>query len=490
MDDVFHSRQPLLVDPSFPSGLMAPLGCPFEPGDMIAGRYDVRGVIGHGSTSFVLHAYDVRRGRELALKLLRPDLAEQEALVRRFRVDGMRTARVRNAHVLRVAAVDEYAPGRPFVVMELLQGRDLRQLLQEQRTLPVETATDYVLQACIGIAAAHAASVRRFELQPSHLFLVDLGDGDGASHVVLTDFGGAPDVSQGPYECTGDTLIGMGSPGDAPPEPERAVVEVHDRSDVWSLGCVLYELLAGEPVFARRSDPDGPRSSIILDEAVLGPRLECPDIPAELEQVIRRCLQGDPADRYADVAELAAALVPFGPAWRADTSERCAALLRGEPDPAEVPEAAPVADTAAVAPPVAAALGNTPIWSSSTALLSARPRAHVGVKLIGASLLAAALAGYGLYATGVHRGPKAVVSSSAVSPAQAPAAALDAQAAVPSPVASSTPVPSTPAAEPEPAGALPAAATRPRGPTAGRPRIRKSPAELAPVEPPEPDVGF
>jgi eukaryotic-like serine/threonine-protein kinase len=284
-----------------------PFVSPFHAGELLAGCYEVRALIGHGGVGFVLSALDVLSCEVVALKFLRPEFWGCEEMVRRFRVEALAYSRIRSEHAVSILAADVLDDGTPFMVMELLHGRDLERQLLSGGPLPVATAVDYALQACEGLAAAHAAGVRHFDIKPSNLFLVAQTP-DAPEHIELIDFGickGAltpPDVG-----CTGETLIGVGSQLYASPEQRRGDADVDVRSDIWSIGCVLYEMIAGEPAFSP-GRVSSTSTSIIVDERAVGPSLACPWLPFALERVIRRCLENEPSARFADVEELAEAL--------------------------------------------------------------------------------------------------------------------------------------------------------------------------------------
>jgi serine/threonine protein kinase len=293
-----------------------PFVAPFAIGDLVAGCYAVEAYIGHGSVGFVVAALDVRSGERVALKFLRPEFWQREDIVRRFRVEALSYSRIRSPHAVAILAADVLPDGTPFMVMELLSGKDLQQLVESEGPCPVLTAVDYVMQACDGLAALHAASVRHFDVKPANLFLVDVGQ--SSEHIELIDFGLCKGVAPTEPTCTGDTLIGYGSPLYMAPEQQRGEPGGDERSDVWSLGCVLYELIAGEAAFARRG-----RSSIIVDERAVGPCLDSPAVPPAVLAILWRCLEPEPAARYADVRELATALAAVlagGPADDARTN--------------------------------------------------------------------------------------------------------------------------------------------------------------------------
>jgi serine/threonine protein kinase len=294
-------------------------------GDVIAERYEVADLIGRGGIGFVVSARDRSSDEWVAIKLLRPECAFSDEAVRRFRLEAAALAKIDSDRIVSVLALSELADGTPFMVMELLRGFDLGRVLATHGPLAIERAVGYVLQACEGLAAAHAAGVRHFDLKPANLFLVDAGQ--LGEYIKLIDFG----VIEGPAHalenyCSGDTLIGLGSPPYMSPEQRRGEPR-DDRSDIWSLGCVLYELLAGEPLSRRRGALGMGAPSIIVDEAELGPCLACPHIPPGLEAVIRRCVEPQPSSRFGDAAELAAALIPFASEDDWAVSEHCWQLL-------------------------------------------------------------------------------------------------------------------------------------------------------------------
>jgi eukaryotic-like serine/threonine-protein kinase len=317
-----------------------PFVAPFAIGELVAGCYVVEAYIGQGSVGFVVAAVDVRSHERVALKFLRPEFWEREDIVRRFRVEALSYSRIRSPHAVAILAVDVLHDGTPFMVMELLSGKDLQQLLESEGPVPARTAVDYVMQACEGLAALHAASVRHFDVKPANLFLVDAGQ--SSEHVELIDFGLCKGTAPSEPTCSGDTLIGHGSPLYMSPEQQRGESGGEARSDIWSLGCVLYELIAGEAAFAPRQ-----RSSIIVDVRAVGPSLDSPAVPPALLAIIRRCLEPEPAARYGDVRELATALAavlaggPAGHQVGADRGDRfLAPAAAGLLPPARRPQTA------------------------------------------------------------------------------------------------------------------------------------------------------
>jgi serine/threonine-protein kinase len=220
------------------------------------------------------------------------------------------------------------ADGTPFMVMELLRGEDLRTILRRHRVLPTEFAVDLALQTCEALAAAHCSGIVHRDVKPENLFVTQAGE---TPHVKVLDFGISQALITPPTRLQGEampTTIAVGTPPYMSPEQIRGSSDLDGRADLWSLGCVLYELLTGLAPFARMSVMQA--CAAVLEEEPT-PLIESrPDLPPELEQTVMRCLVKDPSLRFADAAELAVALAPFG-RHSVYYGHRCATLLSKEP---------------------------------------------------------------------------------------------------------------------------------------------------------------
>jgi serine/threonine-protein kinase len=245
----------------------------------------------------------------VALKFLRPEIAHEPHIVQRFLREAHAAARLRSEHVARVMDADSTEGGSAYLVMELLEGRDFAALLSEQGALPIPTAVDYVMQACDAVAEAHALGIVHRDIKSANLFLTHRAD--GTPLVKVLDFGlSKAERSPSQATLTKDDHV-MGSPHFMSPEQMRSSREADARSDIWSLGVVLYTLLAGRVPF----------EGVFLTEvcaAVLSgspPALATlrPEVPSELAAVVDRCLRLEPEDRFQTVAELVTALAPFRP---------------------------------------------------------------------------------------------------------------------------------------------------------------------------------
>jgi serine/threonine-protein kinase len=270
----------------------------------------------------VVEATHLQLAQRVAIKFLLPELCGQRDAVTRFLREARAAVQIESEHVSRVTDVGTSDEGVPFLVMELLEGVDLAQLLQQERQLPVAQAVSLILQAADAIAEAHSLGIIHRDLKPSNLFLATRRDGSRILKVL--DFGISKAVAEvaaasGTPARTATATV-MGSPHYMSPEQVRSSRSVDPRADIWSLGVILHELLAGEPPFKAETLP-GVLASIVADPPT-PLRAQRPDVPSALDAIVARCLQKDRQLRFASVPELARALVPFAP------NEALPALLR------------------------------------------------------------------------------------------------------------------------------------------------------------------
>jgi serine/threonine-protein kinase len=274
---------------------------------VVAGKYVVKGVIGRGGVGVVVAADHKTLRCPVALKFLRPEIAHDPHVVQRFLREAHAAARLRSEHVARVMDADSTESGFAYLVMELLEGRDFAELLRDQGPLPIPTAVDYVMQACHAVAEAHSLGIVHRDIKSANLFLTRRAD--GTPLVKVLDFGlSKAERSPSQATLTRDDHV-MGSPHFMSPEQMRSSREADARSDIWSLGVVLYTLLAGRVPF------EGTFLTEVCAAVLSGsaPALATlrPEVPADLAAVVGRCLRLEPEDRFQTVAELVAALAPF-----------------------------------------------------------------------------------------------------------------------------------------------------------------------------------
>jgi serine/threonine-protein kinase len=299
---------------------------PFRAGDVVGGKYEIRKLIGVGNIGYVVSALRTELGDEVALKFLRPELTSNHDLVVRFAREARFAVRIKSEHVACVFDVGALTDGVPFIVMERLEGRDLSRVLSEKGRLPPEVALEYALQVCEALASAHANGIVHRDVKPENLFLARLLD--GRSIVKVLDFGISKVALTGSFDNTVPlvrTIASIGSPVYMSPEQIRASRDIDARTDVWALGCVLYELLTGRSAF------DAPSlmqiCAMILEKDPPPLRTINPDVHPGIESLVAQCLEKDPALRFQTVGELAVALAAFAPDHARVWAERSCYVL-------------------------------------------------------------------------------------------------------------------------------------------------------------------
>jgi predicted Ser/Thr protein kinase len=269
----------------------------FVPGDIVAGRYRIAGILGRGGMGEVYRADDLRLGQPVALKFLSETLARDGAALARFHREVSLARQVSHRHVCRVYDIGEHG-GMHFLSMELVRGEELGSLLRRVGRLPVEKATETARQLCAGLAAIHAAGVLHRDLKPANIMIDERGD------VRITDFGVAALSDQ-----TGTPQAVIGTPAYMAPE-QLARGEVSVRSDLYALGLVLYEAFTGSRPFSGTTLEEVLRERLTETQPDL-PSRWIPAIDPAVERAILRCLEHDAAERPASAIEVAA-LLPGG----------------------------------------------------------------------------------------------------------------------------------------------------------------------------------
>lgn len=288
-----------------------------KAGDLVAGKYRILGTIGEGGVGTILEAHHELLDKDVALKLiaLEPTPNTSAAsLAERFLIEARAAAKIESPHVARVMDVGKLDSGAPFMVMERLEGCNLEELLTLEGTLSVEDTVDYVLQALQGLAHAHVLGVVHRDLKPANLFLAR--QPDGGALIKIVDFGIAMLLDdagrrQVATRVTGSGVL-VGSPLYMSPEQVRDEEHIDHRTDIWSVGVVLHELLTGKLPFGTTAVGLGEIFGAILQEPLVPASERRKDVPKELDAVIARCLSREAGDRYSDVSEIARAIAPFG----------------------------------------------------------------------------------------------------------------------------------------------------------------------------------
>jgi serine/threonine-protein kinase len=403
------------------------------PGQVLAGKFQVERVLGQGGMGVVVAAHHLVLGQRVAIKFLLPEALAHRESVERFLREARAAVRLRSEHVGRVIDVGTFDDGAPYIVMEYLEGLDLAGYLQRSGPLPVPQVVDFILQACEAIAEAHAIGIVHRDLKPANLFLTQRAD--GSPLVKVLDFGISKAGNQDADFSLTRTSAVMGSPGYMSPEQLRSSRDVDVRSDVWSLGVILFELATGRQPFVAESITEL-ALKVAMDPT---PPLYAPHLPYGFDAAVGRCLEKDPGRRYFNVAELAQALAPFGPANAHDAAARIARVLHVAPAPAAMTR--PVTSSG---PPttLSSATGQTGAVYTVPSPAPGRSRWPLF-----AGLGAAALGGVIALAVSLDDGPPAA------QPAAAPVAAPEPAPPTPAPTPAAAPAPAPePAAAPADAG--------------------------------------
>lgn len=371
-----------------------------RPGDMIAGKYVLERLLGQGGMGAVFAAKHIKLSKAVAIKIMLADSSNPEAS-QRFLNEGRAAANIQNEHVVRVDDVDEEM-GYAYMVLELLDGEDLAQLLEREPShrLPPHVAVGYVVEALRGVMQAHAIGIVHRDLKPSNLFLAKRKDGSVV--VKVLDFGiskaqGSSALAASPSALT-STKAMLGSPLYMSPEQLRSSKSVDHRADIWAIGVILYELMTGHLPFM--GDSLGELFANILETDPAPLRTYAADVAPGLEEVVLRCLQRRPEQRFQTAAELTQALAPFAtpqPGFAASAPLGGTALL--------APGAAPLPNVGAMMPgqgrPTGAAITpSTPNGMVRPALASSGSVTGSGPRVVGGTVALGGVTPQGMQQTG------------------------------------------------------------------------------------------
>lgn len=429
---------------------------PVKPGDVVAEKYEIEAMIGSGGVGVVFAARHRGLDQRVAIKLLQRSALGSEN-VSRFAREVKVLARIKSEHVARVMDSGQLPTGEPFMVLEHLEGEDLGQVLKRRGRLPIEEAVDLIVQVCEGVALAHALGVVHRDLKPANLFVTSGPDGTPVAKVL--DFGISkllePDATD--HSVT-RTLSVIGSPLYMSPEQVESPRDADERSDVWSLAVILYELVTGKAPFDASTLPLLCASICTAPPTPISEHLE--GVPPGLWPVLSRALEKRADARYRSVAELALALAPFGAAaahasaGRAERIAKSHGMAVGSEEPA--PES----------------FGRRLSWSSIPPAAKQKKRYRHLAVMVALTALAGAIVSLGSGSMPRPAVPAAAAGFGAVSlqarfvveladrSVPAPAASIQVAAAETAPAESSVSV----SAEPKPADA---SARKPTGPSAG-----------------------
>ena len=294
-------------------------------GIAIGGKYEIRRVIGAGGMGVVCEAIHTDLGKKVAIKLIDKSMKETQLIVERFKREARALGQIQSEHIVTVFDVGADPRLGLYMVMEILTGEDLQRRLEREKKLEVKTAVMIAHQVARGLAKAHAAGVIHRDLKPANVFLTQRDNGQLL--VKLLDFG----VSKLLHDETGGARItGSGAPIGTPlymcPEQAEGKDDIDGRADVWSLGAVLYEALAGAPPFADRGSYHGTIVGILTSR----PKLlhdAAPWVPSELAKAVDAMLVHDRDARIASAETVTQRLLEAYPAVLPDGTGRHTAVI-------------------------------------------------------------------------------------------------------------------------------------------------------------------
>jgi serine/threonine-protein kinase len=276
-----------------------------KPGDVLGGKYRVERVLGVGGMGIVVAAMHIDLGQRVALKFMLKEAMTEHA--ERFLREAKSAVQLRSVHTARVLDVGRLKNDEPYMVMEYLEGRDLDAELHMRGPLPPHVAVDFILQASEALAEAHGLGMIHRDVKLKNMFLTMTVD--GRPLVKVLDFGLAKTIGANSDVSLTATNSVFGSPQYMSPEQMRSAKDVDFRSDIWSIGVCLYELLTGRLPY----DAQGVAEicAMVLKDPVPPPSNFARGLPKDLEEAVLKCLEKDVEKRYQSIAEVAFALQQY-----------------------------------------------------------------------------------------------------------------------------------------------------------------------------------
>ncbi|MFO0553263.1 MAG: serine/threonine-protein kinase [Polyangiaceae bacterium] len=273
-------------------------------GQVVCDRYAIFRVVADGGMGRVYQAFDKKEGRNVALKILHLEVAQDPVSVERFKREYDVSRSLLHPNIVEVHAFERTDDGSFALAMEYLEGEELRMLLKREKTMRPERVIRMVSQVAVALAAAHERKQVHRDLKPDNLFLCHTPEGDVTK---ILDFGSVRDNSENAKKLTvmGTTI---GSPFYMAPEQAQGLAELDHRADVWSIAAIIYECLAGTVPFVGTTGPAILLAILTQDPAPISQTGKAHEVPETLDEVIEVALAKDPNIRYGSIGALADAL--------------------------------------------------------------------------------------------------------------------------------------------------------------------------------------
>ena len=381
-------------------------------GDAWIGAYEIRRFLGRGGMASVHECHDAALGRSVAVKVLHPHLAHDETATARFLREGRAVSRIHHPNVVQMFDTGQ-SGGLPYLVMELVEGDDLAKYLRDSGLLPIQTIVDFMLAIIAAVGAAHDAGIIHRDLKPSNIRLSRNHRGEITPKVL--DFGISKLLADDDNSDLTQTNGVLGTASYMAPEQLLSARNADARSDVYSIGVILYECVTGKLPFHGRSQYE--LMHAVLTEPVVAPSSLRPELPSGLDAIVLRAMRRNPGQRFATAHDLGLALAPFARApnsWQREFAQRAHQAPSMQSTPEAHEEANPTVTLVS-----SSGSSKRPRWLRRAALTGAMAVAALALGLLGAIRRTTGLSP----ADGMARAPSDPPSRAAVEPVGPPARA-------------------------------------------------------------------